>query len=72
MNAPETVAEAITITTRSRKRYGEMTTYRGVLKVQGVMGPYIKLVGAERIAREHAIEDAERARNDYIAIGQLP
>jgi len=70
--APTTVAEAITTTVRARKRYREMTTYRGVLLVDAVSGKYTKLVGAERITREDAADDARRAREDWIAVGCLP
>ncbi len=67
-----TVAESIKATASKAGTCDGRPTYRGVLKVTSEWGNYTRSSGIERMTRADALEDADRQRNDWITVNQLP
>ena len=72
-NAPHNVVDAIKATAKkSGRTHNGQPTYSGVLKVKASWGRYSRTIGPERLTREDAQDDANRAKHDYVQINQLP
>ena len=71
-NEPQTVADSIRACAVKYGTHNGLPTFRGLLRVHAPWGKYTRSVGVGRMTREDALQDAVRARSDWISVNQLP